>query len=71
MVKLCSDGPKLVTGGVPLAEQIICVDTEGQRHGWKECKIYPVEGKCIISGNLYDILAQTKGLLRVDMEITD
>ena len=44
MVKLCSDGPKMVTGGVPLAEQIICVDTEGQRHGWKECKIYPVEG---------------------------
>ena len=28
-------------------------------------------GKCIISGNLFDIPAQTKGLLRVDMEITD
>ena len=42
-VKVCKNGPYLVTGGVPLAEQIMRVDTEGQCHGWKEGKKYPVK----------------------------
>ncbi len=40
-VKVLKDGPYLVTGGVPLAEQIIGVDTDGECHGWQEGKKYP------------------------------
>ena len=40
-VKIIKNGPYVVSGGVPLSEQIICVDTDGQRHGWKEGKKYP------------------------------
>ena len=32
-----------MTGGVPLAEQIICTDSEGQCHCWREGKKYPVQ----------------------------
>ena len=40
-VKVTKNGPYLVSGGVPLSEQSICVDNEGQCHGWKEGKRYP------------------------------
>jgi CDGSH-type Zn-finger protein len=40
-IKVLKDGPYLVTGGVPLSEQIILVDDDGQCHGWKEGKTYP------------------------------
>ncbi len=40
-VKVSRNGPYLVTGGVPLSEQIINVDDKGDCHGWKEGKKYP------------------------------
>jgi CDGSH-type Zn-finger protein len=40
-VKVTKNGPYIVTGGVPLAEQIMCVDADGQCHGWKEGQKYP------------------------------
>jgi len=40
-VKVTKNGPYLVSGGVPLSEQSMCVDNEGQCHGWKEGKRYP------------------------------
>jgi len=40
-VKVTKNGPYLVSGGVPLSEQSMCVDTDGQCHGWKEGKKYP------------------------------
>jgi CDGSH-type Zn-finger protein len=42
-VKVTENGPYIVSGGVPLAEQIIKVDNEGQCHGWQEGKQYPAE----------------------------
>ena len=42
-VKITKDGPYIVSGGVPLSEQTMCVDTEGQCHGWKEGKRYPLQ----------------------------
>ena len=44
-VKITKNGPYMVSGGVPLSEQSICVDTDGQCHGWKESKKYPVQEK--------------------------
>jgi CDGSH-type Zn-finger protein len=32
-----------VSGGVPLSEQLICVDSDGQCCGWKEGKQYPAQ----------------------------
>jgi CDGSH-type Zn-finger protein len=40
-VKVTKNGPYVVSGGVPLAEQIMCIDEEGQCHGWKEGQRYP------------------------------
>jgi len=40
-VKVTKNGPYLVSGGVPLSEQSMCVDADGQCHGWKEGKKYP------------------------------
>jgi CDGSH-type Zn-finger protein len=42
-VKITRNGPFIVTGGVPLSEQSICVDGDGQCHGWKEGKKYPAQ----------------------------
>jgi CDGSH-type Zn-finger protein len=42
-VKISPDGPYLVSGGVPLADQIECVDPDGQCHGWKEGRTYPLQ----------------------------
>lgn len=42
-VKVTKNGPYLVSGGVPLSEQSICVDTDRQCHGWKEGKKYPAQ----------------------------
>jgi CDGSH-type Zn-finger protein len=44
-IKITKDGPYLVSGGIPLSEQIICVDSEGQCHGWREGKKYPLQKK--------------------------
>ena len=40
-IKVTKDGPYLVSGGVPLSDQTICVDDDGQPHGWKEGRKYP------------------------------
>jgi CDGSH-type Zn-finger protein len=40
-IKVTKNGPYLVMGGIPLLEQIIRVDADGQSHGWKEGKEYP------------------------------
>ena len=42
-VKVSKSGPYLVSGGTPLAEQVECVDAEGQFHGWKEGQKYPAQ----------------------------
>ncbi len=35
-VKVTTDGPYLVSGGVSLSDQVICVDDDGRPQGWKE-----------------------------------
>ena len=55
-LKVTKNGPYLVSGGVPLSEQNIRVDADGQCHGWKEGKKYPVQEnyalcRCGHSGN--------------------
>ena len=42
-IKITKNGPYLVSGGVPLSGQTMCLDSEGQCHGWQEIKKYPVE----------------------------
>lgn len=42
-VKVTKDGPYLVSGGTPLSEQAILVDSEGESHGWKERKKYSTQ----------------------------
>jgi CDGSH-type Zn-finger protein len=40
-VKVTTNGPYVVSGGAPLAEQTICVGEDGQPHGWNESRRYP------------------------------
>jgi CDGSH-type Zn-finger protein len=42
-IKVTKNGPYLVSGGVPLSEQTMWIDEEGQCHGWKETKKYPLQ----------------------------
>jgi CDGSH-type Zn-finger protein len=42
-IKVTKNGPYLVSGGIPLSEQSICVDNEDQCHGWKEGQKYPAQ----------------------------
>jgi len=42
-IKITKNGPYVVSGGIPLSEQIICIDSEGQCHGWREGKKYPLQ----------------------------
>ncbi len=42
-IKIVKDGPYMVSGGVPLSEQLICVDADEQCHGWKEGRKYPLQ----------------------------
>ena len=42
VIKVTTSGPYLVSGGVPLSEQIICLDDDGQPRGWREGRKYPV-----------------------------
>ncbi|MFA5394352.1 MAG: CDGSH iron-sulfur domain-containing protein [Candidatus Ratteibacteria bacterium] len=42
-IKVTKNGPYVISGGVPLLEQSMCVDTDGQCHGWKEGKKYPAQ----------------------------
>jgi CDGSH-type Zn-finger protein len=42
-IKITKDGPYLVSGGIPLSEQIICINSNGDYHGWREGKKYPLQ----------------------------
>jgi CDGSH-type Zn-finger protein len=42
-IKVTKDGPYQVSGGVPLSEQVMCVDADGQYHGWQKGKKYPAQ----------------------------
>ena len=42
-VKVTQNGPYVVSVGVPLSQQDMCVDADGQCHGWKEGKKYPAQ----------------------------
>jgi CDGSH-type Zn-finger protein len=42
-VTVTTNGPYVVSGGVPLSEQNISVDSDGQSHGWKEGQKYPTQ----------------------------
>lgn len=39
-IKVVKDGPYLVSGAVPLADQHIVVDENGDCHGWREGRLY-------------------------------
>jgi len=41
LVRLTRAGPCLVTGRVPLSEQIIVVDADGDAVAWREGRVYP------------------------------
>ena len=42
-VKIMHNGPYIVSGGVPLTEQIIEVDEEGYSYNWRQGKTYPLQ----------------------------
>jgi CDGSH-type Zn-finger protein len=42
-IKVTRNGAYKVSGGVPLSEQIMMVDGDGQYHGWKAGEKYPVQ----------------------------
>ncbi|MBI2853311.1 MAG: CDGSH iron-sulfur domain-containing protein [Chloroflexi bacterium] len=39
-IKVTKNGPYLISGSIPLTDQVICLDAEGQRHGWREEQRY-------------------------------
>jgi CDGSH-type Zn-finger protein len=41
--RVTRNGPYLVSGGLPLSEQTICRDADGQPHGWREGRTYPAQ----------------------------
>lgn len=44
-VKVTRNGPYIVSGGVPLLDMVICVDAEGECHGWRIDRQYPLREK--------------------------
>jgi CDGSH-type Zn-finger protein len=42
-IEIVKNGPYLVSGGVPLSEQIIVIDAKGESHWWREGKRYPLQ----------------------------
>jgi CDGSH-type Zn-finger protein len=44
-IQITENGPYIVSGGVPMAEQSIQVDQSGDCHGWREGKKYPLQEK--------------------------
>jgi CDGSH-type Zn-finger protein len=47
-VKVTRNGPYIVTGRVPLSEQIIVVDSGGDAVAWREGRRYPVQEKYLL-----------------------
>ena len=43
-IKITLNGPYIVNGNPTLSEQIICQDSEGSCHGWREGKLYKTSG---------------------------
>jgi CDGSH-type Zn-finger protein len=42
-IRVTENGPYLVSGDVPLSEQIIRIDADGQPRGWREGRRYPAQ----------------------------
>jgi CDGSH-type Zn-finger protein len=42
-IKVARNGPYIVYGGIPLSNQIIVLDSEGQSLEWQETKWYPIK----------------------------
>ncbi len=42
-IKVCEDGPYVVSGGVPLFDECLIPDREGLSTGWQKGKSYPLE----------------------------
>jgi CDGSH-type Zn-finger protein len=42
-IRVTKNGPYLVSGGIPLVEQIIGIDAEGNPRGWRTGKKYPTQ----------------------------
>ena len=45
-IKVSKNGPYLVSGGIPVVEQMICTDAEGTPIEWRAGKRYPSQEKC-------------------------
>jgi CDGSH-type Zn-finger protein len=44
-IKITKNGPYIASGGIPLSEQLICVDSNEECHGWKEGKKHRAQEK--------------------------
>jgi CDGSH-type Zn-finger protein len=42
-IKVAKNGPYIVSGGIPLSEQHVCIDSDEHCHGRKEGKKYPAQ----------------------------
>jgi CDGSH-type Zn-finger protein len=42
-IKVCEDGPYVVTGGIPISDQILVPDDEGLSVTWHKGKDYPIK----------------------------
>jgi CDGSH-type Zn-finger protein len=47
-VKVCKNGPYLVSGGIPLIKQTICIDAEGTPNEWRTDNKYPLKENCAL-----------------------
>lgn len=45
-IKVSKNGPYLVSGGIPIVEQIICTDSEGTPNEWRTGRKYPSQERC-------------------------
>ena len=47
-VQVSRNGPYIVSGMVPVAEQTIVCDSDGTSVGWRSGKQYPLQEKCAL-----------------------
>jgi CDGSH-type Zn-finger protein len=47
-IKVCKNGPYLVSGRIPLIKQIICIDANGTPNEWRIDNKYPTEENCAL-----------------------
>jgi len=47
-IKITRNGPYIIRGGAPLSEWMICQDTEGHCHGWREGRRFEVSGTYLL-----------------------